>query len=152
MNYEIYFKNDEKYPGNRVRFENGVDYCVNTDKEGREYFPVPNIYNDMENDRILKQLFVGRIKDAITTIRKGQGDVLSVSNMFGFAESVYRFVDRIYGEEMRQKTLEGWKNAEFGYSLKFGYLNSMSGSRFINKDYQIMSIFDDQNDYMFFNE
>jgi hypothetical protein len=151
MNYEIYFKNDEKYPGKRVKFENGVDYCVNTDKEGREYFPIPNLYNNSENDPIMKQLFVGRIKDAITAIKNGKGDILSVSNMFGSAESVYRFVDRVYGEEMRQKTIEGWKNTEFGYSLKFGYLDSMSGSRFISKDYNILSIFDDPNNYIFFD-
>jgi DNA repair exonuclease SbcCD nuclease subunit len=153
MNYEIYISNDVKYVNcsKRVKFENGTNYCVNTNKEGKEYFAIPNPYiNNPENSPI-KQLFVGRIKDAITAIREGQGDVLNISGMFGPAESVYRFIDRQYGEELRQKTIEGWKNTEFGYSLKFGYLNSMSGSRFINKEYQILSLFEDQNSYIFFN-
>jgi hypothetical protein len=151
MKYELYIKKDEKYDSERVKFENGEDYCVSTDKEGKKYFPIPNVYiNNPENDPF-KMLFCGRIKDAITAIKEGHGDVLSIGGIFGACESVYRFVDREYGEELRQKTIERFKNTEFGYSLKFGYLALMSGSRFVSKDNKILSIFEDQNNYKFFN-
>jgi hypothetical protein len=146
MNYEIYISNDEKRKGKRVLFEDGTDYCVQKDEEGHEYFPVPNF----KMKDVFKS-FTGRIKDAIEAIRKGEGDVLSVTNLFGKSEHVYYFIDRAYGEELRKKTIEGFKNTEFGYSLKFGFLDSFSGSRFIAKDNTILSAFDNQNDYVYFS-
>ena len=148
MKYEIYFKEDKKYPGKRVKFDNGEDYCVNTDNEGKEYFPVPNIYTD---DSF--KLFLGCIKDALTTIREGNGDVLSIGGtpFCPGGENVYKYVDREYGEHLRQKTIEGFNNTEFGYSIKFGYLNSMSGSRFVSENNKILTMFDDQRNYIFFS-
>ena len=151
MKYELYVKESEKYDSERVKFENGEDYCVSTDKEGRKYFPIPNTYTDNPENDPFKMLFCGRIKDAIVAIREGHGDVLSIGGMFGASENVYKYVDREYGKQLRQKTIEGFKDSEFGYSIKFGYLNSMSGSRFIAKDNKILSIFDDQSNYIFFD-
>jgi hypothetical protein len=111
----------------RVKFANGEDYCIHKDSEGREHFAVPN----MKDERFGK-LFINRIKDAIECIREGDGDALSINGVIGGrTESVYRFVDREIGEEMRQKCIDGFKDVVFGFSLKFGYLSSFSGAMFI---------------------
>ena len=134
MKYEIYVNQE----GNkRVRFldckrKSGkcIDYCVNIDEEEREYFPIPNMKNTEE-----LYLFNDRVQDAIECIRQGDGDVLSVNKtgcaLFG-GNRVYRFVNREYGEELRYKTIEGWKDTVFGYGLKFGYKNSFSGGLLLN--------------------
>jgi len=152
MEYILYYSTKSskyvKHYGQRVLFENGEDYCVEIDKNGREYFPIPNPYTDYP-----LKLFNDRIKDAITAVREGHGDCLVVESIFGFkTDSVYRFVDREYGEYIRQQTIDGFKNTDFGYSLKFGYLNSMNSGLYISKDGKsLLSAFDNQDNYNYFN-
>lgn len=156
MRYELYVnESGEK----RVKFldyksTNGkyIDYCVNKDDEGNEYFPIPNMKNC---DRLF--LFNDRIQDAIECIREGEGDVLN-SNKTGCAlfggDSVYRFVNRQYGEQMRKKTIEGWNGTKFGYGLKFGYKNSFNsgslldtkGDRYYGLDNQIKLTFNTESE------
>jgi hypothetical protein len=143
MNYEIYTtEQGEK----RVKFENGRTHCINQDKNGYEYF---SIINTKEDNKL--GLFSGRIKDAVECIREGEGDCLEVINLFGKSEHVIRFLDRKYGENLRQQSIEGWKDTEFGYSLKFGYKNSFNGSYFIKNDKTILSLWcDNPNEYIYF--
>ena len=84
------------------------------DELGLEYFNVPNLLNHPE--RITNQLFSHRIKDAVETIRNGDGDVLVTFQPFGF-ENVIRYLDRDYGEKVRVQFLKGWKNAKFAYII-----------------------------------
>jgi hypothetical protein len=151
MEYKIYVnENGEK----RVKFldckyKSGkcIDYCINKDKEGKEYFAIPN----MKNEKSLF-LFSGRLYDAIESIRNDSGDVLSVnttgSALFG-GTSVYRYVDRKYGEELRTKTIEGWKDTKFGYGLKFGYKNSFNSGCLLDTKNENYYGFDNQEKLTF---
>lgn len=93
---------------------------IQKDKHGHRFFYVPNLLNAPSRSRV-NQLFGGRIKDAVETIRNGNGDVLQVSNFLATEEVLY-FLDREYGEMMREKFLKGWQNAVFAYAIKYrGY-------------------------------
>ena len=101
------------------------------DEDGREYFEVDNwIDSDPEliefnyHSRMADKMqltFSGRISDAVESIRRGYGDVICVKNLpFGIrTEKVLYFLDREYGENLRQKSLEGWKDTIFKYSLYY---------------------------------
>lgn len=108
---------------------NQIDCCViQKDKDGREYYCPNNPHDKMG-------LFLGRPKDAIECIEKGLGDGFSQSHLFGMSlENVVRFIDREYGEEIRQKTIEGWENAKFAFGVSFNFLNSFSGGRYVCKN------------------
>lgn len=113
--------------------ENGkqTDCCIIfTDYHGREYY-----YPSNPHDKF--GLFVDKIKDAIECIRNGYGDAIMGT------DSVVRFIDREYGEGLRQKTLDGWKNAKFAYGVKFSYLNTFNGGKLVTVDKTVMSY--DQN-------
>ena len=110
---------------------------IHEDEDGREYFEVDNwIDSDPEliefnyRSRMADKMrltFSGRISDAVESIRRGYGDVICVKNLpFGIrTEKVLYFLDREYGENIRQKSLEGWKNTVFKYTLTFNsiYVN-----------------------------
>lgn len=127
--------------------ENGkqIDCCViHTDEEGREYY-------HPSNPREKFGLFSGRPKDAIECIRNGFGDGFQQSHLFGMTlEHVVRFLDREYGEDIRQKTIEGWKDTQFAYGVKFCFLNSFSGGRLICKNKTLMGYGDTQEDVLTF--
>lgn len=88
---------------------------VQSDKYG-EYIVVPNYLNT--RDDITVSTFSYRLKDAIETIRNGDGDVFTAGNMFGSKYiSMHFYLDRKTGEELRAKSLEGWKDTEFEISV-----------------------------------
>lgn len=104
---------------------------IHEDEEGREYFEVDN-WIDSDPELIefnyysrmadkMRLTFSGRISDAVESIRRGYGDVICVKNLpFGIrTEKVLYFLDREYGENLRQKSLEGWKDTIFKYSLYY---------------------------------
>lgn len=128
--------------------ENGerIDCCViQTDDNGREYYCPSNPHDKFG-------LFTNKPKDAIECIRNGFGDGLQQSKLFGFTtEHVVRFIDREYGEEIRCKTLEGWKDAKFAYGVKFSYLNSFSGGRLVMKNKTLMGWGDNTKDVLSFD-
>lgn len=125
---------------------NQIDCCViQKDKDGREYYYPNNPHDEMG-------LFLGRPKDAIECIRKGFGDGFSQSNMFGMSlENVVRFIDRDYGEEIRRKTLEGWKNAKFAFGVSFNFLNSFNGGRNVCKNKCLFGYGDKPEDILTFD-
>ena len=95
-----------------------LTHCICTDDEGYEYYNVPNIYNyKIIGENIILYSFSQMPMDMITTIRENDGDVIN-RGMFG-TEHVRRYLDREYGESLRQKSLEGWKDAKFGWGLVF---------------------------------
>lgn len=125
---------------------NQIDCCViHTDDDGREYY-YPSNPHDKDG------LFSDRPKDAIECIRNGFGDGFQQSQFFGMTlEHVVRYIDREYGEEIRQKTIEGWKDARFSYGVKFCFLNSFSGGRLVCKHKDLMGYGDTQDDVLTFD-
>ena len=96
-----------------IRFDNQVIIRkIWQDEFGREFFNVPNLLNNPK--RMSNQLFHHRIKDAVDTIRNGDADVISRVDKFGL-ETVVRYIDRDYGEKVREQFLEGWKDAKFAH-------------------------------------
>lgn len=124
-----------------------VDCCViQIDDNGREYYCPSNSHDKFG-------LFTGKPKDAIECIKNGFGDGLQQSKLFGFTmEHVIRFIDREYGEEIRRKTIEGWKDVKFAYGVKFSFLNSFSGGRFVMKNETLMGYGDDIKNILSFDD
>lgn len=101
---------------------------IKTDDNGKEYYYISNPHDELG-------LFTDKPKDAIECIRNGLGDALQRTNILNMKhEKVLRFIDREYGEELRQKTIEGWKDAKFAYAVKFMYMNSFHPGHLISKD------------------
>lgn len=90
---------------------------IQEDDKGNKFFSVPNLLNNPTQSKV-NQFFTKRIKDAIETIRNGDGDVLRVDNVFGIVNVLY-FLDRSYGATLREKNLKGWENAKFAYSISY---------------------------------
>lgn len=111
-----------------------------SDKYGK-YFEVDNDLNP-NGEAILKFSFSGRIKDAVETIRNGGGDVISIYNMFGEHITVQYFIDRSIGDELRQKSIDGWKDTKFAWIVTCGNKNSFSGYAPINDKGERVSMFD----------
>lgn len=143
MKFEIYMS--EK-GAKRVKFECGQDYCVHTDGSGREYFDIPNPYVSSKNP--LDYMFIGKIKDAYNSIKDGHGDAIKKA-LFG-SDTVVYYLDRKYGEKIREQFLAGWEDAVFGYSLQFGC--GYSGYKFISDtpDRKIKTVFDKELQPLFF--
>ena len=117
-----------------VFIDGGKQLAVHKTSDGHKYFCVDN-YIDKSID-LYSKTFINRIGDAVQVVKDGNGDVISVyrSCFGGECISVWYFIDREYGEEMRNKTIEGWKDASFGYAVKFENKNSISGGYFIDKN------------------
>lgn len=115
---------------------------IKNDETYGKYFTVPNELNENETD-ILRHSFTGRIKDAVDTIKSGNGDCINVSNLFGKHESVFYFLDRKIGEDLRAKSLEGWKDTKFAWALKAGYKTSFGGYSLLNEKDELITMFDE---------
>lgn len=123
-----------------------IDCCVIHKKDdGKEYY-----YPSNPHDKL--GLFTDKIKDAIECINDGYGDVVECERIFGFTMThVVRFLDREYGEELRQKSIEGFKDAKFTFAIKFSYLNSFSDGRLILKNEELMGFQDTLKDVLVFD-
>lgn len=130
-------------------FEDGAKKIINEDKDGHKYFLVDNELN--KADTVFKKRFYTRIHDAVTTIRNGEGDCLKANNLFENIISVVYFLDRNYGEKMRRKSIEGWKDTEFGWSVEAGNKNSLSGYRKLTKEGEVISNLDNPYRYVVFD-
>lgn len=107
---------------------------VSKDADGYEYYNVPNIYSYRtllgEKGGTILYKFRKMPKDMLTTIQENDGDVIT-RGMFGM-EHVARYLNREYGESLRQQTLEGWKDAKFGWGLYIssgGFEDSLVSSK-----------------------
>jgi len=120
-----------------------------SDKYGK-YFEVDNDLNP-DGKPLLKYSFTGRIKDAVETIRNGGGDVISTYNIFGEHIVVEYFIDRFVGDELRAKSIDGWKDAKFAWIIKCGNKNSFSGYAPINDKGERTSMFDENRKPKIFN-
>ena len=108
---------------------------IQTDQDGHEYFSVDNwIQSNPEMDSFnygaldfMKLSFTGKPEDMIESIRIGYGDAITSYSFLGRHDDVVYFIDRAYGEKLRKKTIDGWKNARFAYVL-------LANERQINAD------------------
>ena len=112
--------------GNEKLYIDGRERTIFKDNEGHEYVHVSN-FN--EENRLLGFNF--RPKDALECIREGKADVMA-----GSADhlNVLYYLDREYGEKLRSKTLEGWKDAEFKWGVVYRH-------RYILEDGSIYCMF-----------
>lgn len=69
---------------------------------------------------------------------------LTQINLFGKHDKVLYFIDRKVGEELRQKSLEGWKDTKFAWAVECGNKNSFSGYAPINLKGERISMFDEE--------
>lgn len=124
---------------------------IEEDPEYGKYFCVDNELNNDSKHKLLRKSFTGRIKDAVDTIRNGNGDCIQNSKlMFTFTHVCY-FLDRKIGEELRAKSIEGWRDTKFGWSIEVGNKNSMSGYAPIKPDGTRLSCFDTDRSIMTFD-
>ena len=92
---------------------------IQTDKQYGKYFEVDNELNtDCKSS--LRFSYSGRIRDAVEMIRNGNGDCISSMKLIGRIDKVLYFLDRKTGEELRRKSLEGWKDTKFGWAIECG--------------------------------
>lgn len=103
---------------------------VHKDKEGHEYFYVPNFLRK-DGDEIVRESFLHkRVGDMVTTIKNGWGDVIEVGHLIVRTEHVIRFLDREYGEPLRKQSLDGWRGTKFAWAVY--WRNSMFGDEPLN--------------------
>jgi hypothetical protein len=121
----------------RVRFPECVgkhgemDYCTNIDKKGHIYFSIPYPYEREEGEKCIDKFFFyggDSAGYAVKSVFDGYADALQQkATMFGISTDSLEpvlFADRKYGESIRKKTMDGWKNAIWKYGIRFQDLNS----------------------------
>lgn len=97
------------------------DTIVQTDIYG-EYIIVPNYLgsSDIFPDGAI---FSGRLKDAIESIKLGDGDAINYSSIANnLIIGVRYYLNREIGEYFRNKTINGWKDTKFEFVI-FKYDN-----------------------------
>lgn len=95
-------------------------------------------------------LFTDLPKDAYDHVKYGAGDAIVISVVLGSPVcKVIRYVDREFGEETRKKTIEGWKNTNFKWAMRFYWENSTNTGFIICKDKSredLIGVFKDRDD------
>lgn len=129
---------------------------IEMDSNGKEYFSVDNwIQSETEMDEFNYKIgrdfitfsFRGKPNDMLESIRQRYGDVIYVTNIIGRTEEVLYFLDREYGESLRQKTLAGWGDVSFKYVLFYNSVKlSDRTNGYNNKDSHTL-LFDEKPDY-----
>lgn len=131
------------YDKDNVRLDCSV---IHKDDNGNEYYYVSNPYHKLG-------LFTDRPKDMIECIINDIGDAILSRSFLGISTNhVIRYIDRTQGEELRQLTIEGWKNVKFTIGVKFSFRNSMSSGMPICKDNTIMGYNDDFSSILTFDK
>lgn len=123
---------------------------IQIDEQYGKYFEVDNELNT-DCKSCLRFSFSGRIKDAVDMIKSGNGDCIKTIQLFGRHDSLVYFLNRKTGEELRQKSLEGWKDTKFGWAIECGNKNSFSGYSMLNKKNERISVFDEDRNPMIFD-
>lgn len=123
---------------------------VQIDEQYGKYFEVDNELNTNYKSS-LRFSFSGRIKDAVDMIKSGNGDCIKSIQLFGRHDNVVYFLDRTIGEELRKKSLNGWKDTKFGWAIEYGNKNSFSGYSMLNNKMERISMFDEDRKPMTFD-
>lgn len=127
LDYEI-----KTVEGRKVAYFKELNYCteVNTDKVNGEYIEIPNVLNtDVPKYKphrydayynLAKYSFVGRIKDAVMSIRNGDGDVIIMTNWDPShvnIDSVRHYLNGYTSQEIRNRSMLGFARCDFGYTI-----------------------------------
>lgn len=123
---------------------------IQINEQYRKYFEVDNELNTNYKS-CLRFSFSGRIKDAVDMIKSGNGDCIKSIQLFGRHDSVLYFLDRTIGEELRKKSLDGWKDAKFGWAIECGNKNSFFGYSMLNKKMERITMFNEEYKPMTFD-
>ena len=103
---------------------------IEKDKDGNEYFSTINTFNTKCKNKISDKMFSGRIKDAVETVKAGNGDCICRYNIFWsgafYNIRVLYYLDRSIGEDYRERTIEGFKDSKFCYIIIF------NGNKFVD--------------------
>lgn len=119
-------------------------YNIGVDGNGKEYYKPKNLNNK-------SGIFADRPKDALECVKNGLGDCIESLKILNLdLLYVIRYIDREYGEKIRQETLENWKNVEFVYGIKFFSNTISTGGMFIMKNNMLKTSFDDFEDILTF--
>lgn len=123
---------------------------IQIDEQYGKYFEVDNELNT-DCKSCLRFSFSGRIKDAVDMIKSGNGDCIKTIQLFGRHDSLVYFLDRTIGEELRKKSLDGWKDTKFGWAIECGNKNSFSGYSMLNTKMEKISMVDEEHKPMTFD-
>ena len=103
---------------------------IEKDEDGNEYFSTINIFNTRCKNKIFDKRFSGSIKDAVETVKAGNGDCICRNNISWYGAfyniRVLYYLDRNIGEDYRERTLEGFKDSKFCCIIIF------NGNNFVN--------------------
>lgn len=132
-------------------FEDGDKKLIHNDEKYGKFIYVDNKLNT-DDEEPFNRFFTGRIKDAVETIRNGDGDCIQVDKMLVKTVDVIHFLDREIGEKLRQKSIEGWKDSNFGWIITCGNKTSFSGYHPLADGYVSCSPFDDKTKPLVFTE
>lgn len=127
--------------GEYAIFADGSKKPIEHNDRYGDYFLVDNELNDKRTP--FRSSFTGRIKDAVDTIKMGNGDCIKEYNLFGRHTYVVYFIDRNTGENLRQKFLNGWKDTKFAWTVECGHNDSYRGYVGLNKKTELISPFDE---------
>lgn len=105
-----------------VTIPNTFQRLVKRDKDGREYFDLPNLRSPKENQNFS---FTFRIRDAVAEIKNGNGDAIIYTKVIGDENTqihhhvinVVHYLDRSYGLSQRAKTLDEVRDYKFDYTI-----------------------------------
>lgn len=136
--FEIKVEGEKEF----VVFTNGNKKLIHNDDKYGKFIYVNNKLNT-DDEEPFNKFFTGRIKDAVETIRNGDGDVIKVGRILGLAIDVLYFLDREIGEQLRQKSIRGWENAKFGWIITCGNKYSLWGYSPLTNGYKTYSQFFD---------
>lgn len=123
---------------------------IQIDEQYGKYFEVDNELNT-DCKSCLRFSFSGRIKDAVDMIKSGNGDCIKTIQLFGRHDSLVYFLDRTIGEELRKKSLDGWKDTKFCWAIECGNKNSFSGYSMLNTKMEKISMVDEEHKPMTFD-
>lgn len=112
---------------------------------GKEYYNVQNIYHD-------SGLFTNRMGDAIRMIKEDHADEISITKVLSFTLiDARRYIDRDYGEKIRQKSIEEAKNVKIAFAIKYNHLNSFETGRLLMKNRTLFAFGDSMDDVKLFD-
>ena len=138
-----FIENDERV---KIIAENGKFniYAIQTDKKGNKYFYLPDLTTFGTKDYSCFYFF-DKPADAVNAIFDGWADACIISgNPFGSIFSANRglspiyFIDRTVGEQMRAKSIAGWKTKpKYKWAIVRTNKNSFSANEhYLRDDYQ----------------
>lgn len=132
-------------------FEDGDKKLIHNDEKYGKFIYVDNKLNT-DDEEPFNRFFTGRIKDAVETIRNGDGDCIQVNKMLVKTVKVIHLLDREIGEKLRKKSIEGWKDSNFGWIITCGNKTSFSGYYPLADGYVSCSPFDKDTEPLIFNK